>query len=119
MGRAGFAAIIAVIHISVANTDVNAQGMQLGREDYGVRARVGYLGGDTVGRTDSLAHFELMPYLRTPNGSLMTDLRFFTGDGEYGLNAGVGYRQLFPEICLLYTSPSPRDQRGSRMPSSA
>ena len=25
----------------------------------------------------------------------------------------------FPEICLLYTSPSPRDQRGSRMPSSA
>ena len=24
-----------------------------------------------------------------------------------------------PESCLLYTSPSPRDQRGSRMPSSA
>ena len=23
------------------------------------------------------------------------------------------------EYCLLYTSPSPRDQRGSRMPSSA
>ena len=28
--------------------------------------------------------------------------------------AGSGTR-----ICLLYTSPSPRDQRGSRMPSSA
>ena len=26
---------------------------------------------------------------------------------------------LLYEICLLYTSPSPRDQRGSRMPSSA
>ena len=25
----------------------------------------------------------------------------------------------FVYICLLYTSPSPRDQRGSRMPSSA
>ena len=25
----------------------------------------------------------------------------------------------FPNSCLLYTSPSPRDQRGSRMPSSA
>ena len=24
-----------------------------------------------------------------------------------------------PNSCLLYTSPSPRDQRGSRMPSSA
>ena len=31
-------------------------------------------------------------------------------------------KQMFPimdSICLLYTSPSPRDQRGSRMPSSA
>ena len=25
----------------------------------------------------------------------------------------------YNNICLLYTSPSPRDQRGSRMPSSA
>ena len=27
--------------------------------------------------------------------------------------------ELFLKTCLLYTSPSPRDQRGSRMPSSA
>ena len=26
---------------------------------------------------------------------------------------------VLPSSCLLYTSPSPRDQRGSRMPSSA
>ena len=26
---------------------------------------------------------------------------------------------VLPYFCLLYTSPSPRDQRGSRMPSSA
>ena len=26
---------------------------------------------------------------------------------------------LMPQTCLLYTCPSPRDQRGSRMPSSA
>ena len=30
-----------------------------------------------------------------------------------------GHYYRFPYICLLYTSPSPRDQRGSRMPSSA
>ena len=33
-----------------------------------------------------------------------------------------GYEYTFEyvdNICLLYTSPSPRDQRGSRMPSSA
>ena len=27
--------------------------------------------------------------------------------------------ELLSKLCLLYTSPSPRDQRGSRMPSSA
>ena len=30
-----------------------------------------------------------------------------------GIHSGLNY------VCLLYTSPSPRDQRGSRMPSSA
>ena len=29
------------------------------------------------------------------------------------------FRGVKPKLCLLYTSPSPRDQRGSRMPSSA
>ena len=29
------------------------------------------------------------------------------------------FNQSFSYNCLLYTSPSPRDQRGSRMPSSA
>ena len=29
------------------------------------------------------------------------------------------YQEFWAEFCLLYTSPSPRDQRGSRMPSSA
>ena len=41
-------------------------------------------------------------------------------------NAAAQYRAVFNKLtddayesCLLYTSPSPRDQRGSRMPSSA
>ena len=32
---------------------------------------------------------------------------------------GVGIDKGLDIFCLLYTSPSPRDQRGSRMPSSA
>ena len=32
---------------------------------------------------------------------------------------GVAIALAMPRNCLLYTSPSPRDQRGSRMPSSA
>ena len=31
----------------------------------------------------------------------------------------VNYQEKAYSACLLYTSPSPRDQRGSRMPSSA
>ena len=37
---------------------------------------------------------------------------------EYALLFGTGLLGAFT-TCLLYTSPSPRDQRGSRMPSSA
>ena len=42
-----------------------------------------------------------------PNGSGKTTM----------FNSIVGYHPI--DSCLLYTSPSPRDQRGSRMPSSA
>ena len=35
-----------------------------------------------------------------------------------GVNLQWGFAGLF-NVCLLYTSPSPRDQRGTRMPSSA
>ena len=31
----------------------------------------------------------------------------------------IDFKRNKANICLLYTSPSPRDQRGSRMPSSA
>ena len=51
-----------------------------------------------------------------------------TGDGAQSLQAGIANAQQQLAVqqgdaafgpCLLYTSPSPRDQRGSRMPSSA
>ena len=40
-------------------------------------------------------------------------------EGNYRLPGSVLYVTLEPCTCLLYTSPSTRDQRGSRMPSSA
>ena len=38
---------------------------------------------------------------------------------QLGEEPGQGFKTLVCVTCLLYTSPSPRDQRGSRMPSSA
>ena len=49
-------------------------------------------------------------------------LREFAFDIPNPLAPGEGRRMVFRAlgiVCLLYTSPSPRDQRGSRMPSSA
>ena len=45
------------------------------------------------------------------DGSLLHELFGDSPSDNFGLTVGTA--------CLLYTSPSPRDQRGSRMPSSA
>ena len=41
------------------------------------------------------------------------------GFGSFSLHYRAPRVGRNPKTCLLYTSPSPRDQRGSRMPSSA
>ena len=38
---------------------------------------------------------------------------------DFGGEEYEGCNEYLVQTCLLYTSPSPRDQRGSRMPSSA
>ena len=41
-------------------------------------------------------------------------------DSPYVIKTGrIQGRVPYPYLCLLYTSPSPRDKRQSRMPSSA
>ena len=53
------------------------------------------------------------PFSPSEAASLLQDLLM----QPEGSSAGDAPKPLF--VCLLYTSPSPRDQRGSRMPSSA
>ena len=48
------------------------------------------------------------------DGALPSGIVFEAMNNAAGLN-----KDLLVVFCLLYTSPSPRDQRGSRMPSSA
>ena len=67
---------------------------------------------------------ELIPE-KTINGELTAQYQ----DNAIDINVTAFYTRLsdaiirslssLPNGCLLYTSPSPRDQRGSRMPSSA
>ena len=52
-------------------------------------------------------------------GGVLVERTFYCR-GETGQQLLLGaYSAMQEQICLLYTSPSPRDQRGSRMPSSA
>ena len=44
---------------------------------------------------------------------------FYGGEIEFKLMSMLGYDAVTIGNCLLYTSPSPRDKRQSRMPSSA
>ena len=59
----------------------------------------------------NLAAYLVSDYSAYMNGEVVTI------DGGEWLQGAGEFNML--EDCLLYTSPSPRDQRGSRMPSSA
>ena len=51
-------------------------------------------------------------------GSFGANAAIEEGQLTIWINGDKGYNGL-AEVCLLYTSPSPRDRYGSRMPSSA
>ena len=76
---------------------------------------------DMVARFQSVISEEVRWQLKEKEGTEVPDyLVACVGGGSNA--AGIYYHYLDEpkaKICLLYTSPSPRDQRGSRMPSSA
>ena len=65
------------------------------------------------------------PHVETSAGMILTD-DYLRAVADAVHNVGgifvldcIASGTIWVDICLLYTSPSPRDQRGSRMPSSA
>ncbi len=82
----------------IAVPEAAGQEIWQGTDAAGFRSRVGYIAGETVGRLESLTHFEFMPYVRTENGLMFGDARVFTSDGEAGANLGLGYRTVVPEL---------------------
>ena len=87
------------------------------------------MGGSGCGKSTLLRH--LVGLSRPSKGKVLYDGVDFWGISEEERielmrQFGVMYQygamwssMTLSENCLLYTSPSPRDQRGSRMPSSA
>ena len=59
--------------------------------------------------------------ISAPSGAGKSSLVKALTDADQEIRVSVSHttRAMRPGDCLLYTSPSPRDQRGSRMPSSA
>ena len=78
---------------------------------------LGIIGGSGLYEIEGLENPEWIS-IETPWGIPSDDILFAELDGiklRFLPRHGRGH----PLTCLLYTSPSPRDQRGSRMPSSA
>lgn len=93
-----FAISLAAGYLCMDGHTALAQELYQGADSAGFRTRVGYIAGETVGRLESLTHFEFMPYVRTENGLMFGDARVFTSDGEVGTNLGLGYRTVVPEL---------------------
>ena len=66
---------------------------------------------------DSSSYFKAICYHPVPAGDTLVSWE--TLDGDLALMKEAGITTIRVYVCLLYTSPSPRDRQKSRMPSSA
>ena len=75
------------------------------------------IGGGGFGR--SLGSLEIEKYIVSLSNKKRPKICFIpTASGDSSLYK-LNFYRAFSKLCLLYTSPSPRDVRSSRMPSSA
>ena len=90
-------------------------------EVLGLRQRDRPTAGDVRKAYHKLARVHHPDKARTADEKDAAESRFKEIGAAYELLSDPERRAEFDEhgFCLLYTSPSPRDQRGSRMPSSA
>ena len=82
--------------------------------------RIAFIGAGSVGFTQKLVRDILtVPELQETEFSLQDISQDNLEMVKQLLEKDISANGLPAKVCLLYTSPSPRDQRGSRMPSSA
>ena len=85
----------------------------------GITAKVADSKELTLGNTDGDAYFKVAAATNAANEDVRIVNTVGTDNAAIELTAAAGGITAKVADCLLYTSPSPRDQRGSRMPSSA
>ena len=74
----------------------------------------------TSGGKDSTVTMELALMVAEQRGRLPLKMMFLDQEAEYRMTIEYMRKAMAdPRVCLLYTSPSPRDGCRSRMPSSA
>ena len=100
--------------------DFEHQGIEMYIDGDWVKAR-----GTTLGADNGIGVATIMSILASDNIPHPALEALFTIDeetgmtGAMGLEGGVLSGEILLNLCLLYTSPSPRDRTRSRMPSSA
>ena len=99
----------------VCNTDQPA----LDKSPVELKIRLGAegLGAGNDPENGRRAAVESLPEIRQTLEESGTKMIFITAG--MGGGTGTGASPVIAKLCLLYTSPSPRDMRRSRMPSSA
>ena len=75
--------------------------------------KINYLKGKNNAAADALSRNTLIVSLSDNSGNLRK------AQGKDPFVGDVRAYEVLSQTCLLYTSPSPRDKRQSRMPSSA
>ena len=111
------------------------EGLEVGTPIYGMKGMRGgayaeyttMLPGELARKPGTLSYKEAaaVPHSALTAWQILFDVGGLTAGQRVLIHAAAGgvghYAVQFAKLkgCLLYTSPSPRDQRGSRMPSSA
>jgi hypothetical protein len=78
---------------------VDSQPVNTGVGGMGLVGRGGHVVGPTVGRTDSITYFDLMPYMFVDDTMFFGDLQFnLANNGHIGGSTGLGIRQYFQNL---------------------
>ena len=71
------------------------------------------------GEVEQPTNLEIMAMLQSMKQNFTSEIKTELTDFRTEALSSMSALKANIQVCLLYTSPSPRDQRGSRMPSSA